>query len=121
VLADAVLLDIVVTNLLDNAAIHGGPTAALEVGAVAAADGTIQLTVADGGPGVPLEALPTLFDRFRRVPRRTDGPRPGLGIGLSVVKGLIEAMGGSVAASSSALGGLAVTIALRAAPAGPDR
>ena len=121
VLADAVLVDIIVTNLLDNAAVHAGPDATVEISAEEAADGNVRLTVADGGPGVPSEALATLFDRFRRVPRRADGARRGLGIGLSVVKGLVEAMGGTVAATPSTLGGLAVTVTLRIAPVGPER
>ena len=75
----------------------------------------------DAGPGVPPEILGTLFERFRRVPPRTEGSRRGLGIGLSVVRGLVEAMAGQVSATASPLGGLAVTVRLRAAPRGPER
>lgn len=120
VLADAVLLDIVVTNLVENAVVHAGSAAAVEITAVDAGHDTVQLVVADGGPGVPTAALLTLFDRFRRVSHQKDGSRHGLGIGLSVVKGLVESMGGTATATHGALGGLAVTITLRAAPAGPD-
>ena len=49
--------------------------------------------------GVPREALPHLFDRFYRVPGSGSGARKGLGIGLSIVRGLVEAMGGTVAAT----------------------
>ncbi len=120
VLADAVLLDVVVTNLLDNVASHTPADATLSIVAAAEA-GTVRLVVEDAGPGVPPEILGTLFERFRRVPPRTEGSRRALGIGLSVVRGLAEAMAGQVSAAASPLGGLAVTVRLRAAPRGPER
>jgi hypothetical protein len=69
--------------------------------------------VDDAGPGVPATALPHLFERFYRAPRR-QGSRSegGSGIGLAVVRGLAEAMGGSVIARPSALGGLSVVVRL---------
>ncbi len=76
----------------------------------------VRLVVEDGGPGVPTEALGSLFERFRRGPATSDGSRRGLGIGLSVVRGLVEAMAGQVSAERSTLGGLAISIRLRHAP-----
>ena len=114
VLADAVLLDVVVTNLLDNISAHSAPDAAVSIRATEG-DGMVRLTVEDGGPGVPAEALGTLFERFRRGPTRSTGSRRGLGIGLSVVRGLVDAMAGQVSADRSPLGGLAVTVSLRRA------
>lgn len=119
VLADAVLLDIVVTNLLDNIVAHTPPTAPVEVTARLRDDGRVALVVADGGTGVRPDLLPTLFERFRRAGPGREGARRGLGIGLSVVRGLIEAMGGEVAAERSADGGLAISMTLRTAPAAP--
>jgi two-component system sensor histidine kinase KdpD len=120
VLTDAVLLDIVVTNLVDNAARHAPAPAPVLITARPTADGRLELVVEDGGPGVPATTLPRLFDRFDRGERSRPDGRHGLGIGLSVVKGLTEAMGGTVAAAPSALGGLAVTVALRQAPVPED-
>ena len=77
----------------------------------------MELTIEDNGRGVPVNALPHLFEKFYRVPREGEGSRRGMGIGLSVVKGLIEAMGGSVAARSGSWGGLAVDLRLPVAPA----
>ncbi|HEX6867358.1 MAG TPA: ATP-binding protein [Candidatus Limnocylindrales bacterium] len=118
VLVDAVLLDIVVTNLVDNAARHAPAPAPVEI--AMAADGTerLVLTVADGGPGVPAARLARLFERLDPLERGRADARAGgsIGIGLSVVKGLVEAMGGSVIARPSALGGLEVAVTLRAVP-----
>jgi two-component system sensor histidine kinase BaeS len=63
---------------------------------------------------VPDSALETIFERFSRVDRSEDRSRGGFGLGLAVVRGLVEAMGGSVEAARSELGGLAVTVTLPA-------
>ena len=108
VLVDEVFLGQVLANLIDNAAKYAGPTPRSRVSARASTDpDRVRLTVEDGGPGVPAEALPRLFEKFYRVPRQGEGSRRGTGIGLAVVRGLVEAMGGPVAARPSALGGLA--------------
>ena len=120
VLADAVLLDVVVTNLLDNVSAHSARDAAVSIRA-SEDDAMVRLTVEDSGPGVPAEALGSLFDRFRRGPTTAPSARRGLGIGLSVVRGLVEAMSGHVTAERSPLGGLAVTVRLRPAPTDPER
>jgi K+-sensing histidine kinase KdpD len=58
--------------------------------------------------------MPHIFERFYRAPRRQGSPSEGgSGIGLAVVKGLAEAMGGSVLARPSALGGLEVVVRLQ--------
>ena len=106
VAADAVLLDAVISNLVENAARHAPPPAAVAI-AARPHDGAIELSVDDAGPGVPAEDLDRLFDKFFRLDRAGGGSRRGMGIGLTVVRGLTEAMGGRVAAESSPLGGLA--------------
>jgi two-component system sensor histidine kinase KdpD len=123
VLADAVLFDIVLTNLLDNIVSHTPEDAPVVItaGTQAGAGAGIALAVEDGGRGVPPEQLAAMFERFRRAAPRPEGSRRGLGIGLSVVRGLVEAMGGQVAAAASRSGGLAITVTLRRAPTEPDR
>jgi two-component system sensor histidine kinase KdpD len=121
VLADAVLLDIVVTNLLDNVVAHTRADVPVAISAAANDDATVTLIVEDGGEGVPPEQISLLFERFRRASPRPEGSRRGLGIGLSVVRGLVEAMGGRVTAAPAAAGGLAISITLRQAPAAPER
>ena len=116
--ADANLFDEMLANLLENAARYA-PDAVTRVSANLVPDGRVRVRVEDAGPGVPTESLPRLFDKFYRVPRQGEGARRGIGIGLGVVKGLAEAMGGEVAASASPLGGLAVDIFLQPAPEPP--
>jgi two-component system sensor histidine kinase KdpD len=115
---DAVYLDEAVTNLLDNAARHadGAP---VRIVALASDPERVRLTIEDGGPGVPAADVDHIFERFYRVRRPGEGSRRGLGIGLSVVKGLVQAMGGTVRAEASALGGLAVALDLPAVAAPP--
>jgi len=112
---DPVLLDEAFTNLVENAVKHTPPATLIKVSARPEADGRIRLTVEDSGPGVPPDALPRIFDKFYRVPGRDRGSRSGTGIGLAVVRGLVETMGGRVTARASELGGLAVDLDLPAA------
>jgi two-component system sensor histidine kinase KdpD len=109
---DAIFVDQIVTNLLENAARYAAGQR-IRVTAACPSDGRVELVVEDAGPGVPGPALAHLFERFYRGPRRmgsrTEG---GSGIGLTVVRGLAEAMGGSAEARASALGGLAVAVTL---------
>ncbi len=91
----------VLGNLLDNALRHTPPggevVVRLEFGAQR---DEVRVTVRDTGPGIPEEHLPNIFERFYRADRartRTDG---GSGIGLAVVKQLVEAHGGRVWAES---------------------
>jgi two-component system sensor histidine kinase KdpD len=109
VLADAVLLDQVLSNLIENALRHGAAPVRV---AAAESDGQVLVTVEDGGAGVPPEALPQLFDKFYRVPGGSQRRSRGVGLGLTVARGLVDAMGGSIDAGPSALGGLAVKIRL---------
>jgi signal transduction histidine kinase len=75
----------------------------------------VEVLIEDDGAGVPTSALPRLFEKFYRVPGAQPS-RSAMGIGLTVVAGLARAMGGDVEARPSELGGLAVAVALRAAP-----
>ena len=118
--ADATLLSQALTNLLENAARHALPGAPIAIHASSRPGrGAVALVVEDGGPGVPPDALPHLFERFYRAPNATvAGARRGFGLGLTVVEGLVAAMGGAVRADHSPLGGLAITLEL---PADPGR
>jgi two-component system, OmpR family, sensor histidine kinase KdpD len=108
---DAIFVDQILTNLLENAAKHAaGKQISVSAKAVG---GQVWAIVGDAGPGVSVAVMPHLFERFYRAPRR-QGSRAdgGSGIGLAVVKGLTEAMGGSVLARPSPMGGLEIIVRL---------
>jgi two-component system sensor histidine kinase KdpD len=105
---DFVLTQQALSNLLSNAARHTPPGTAVEV-AAAVRDNSLLLTVADHGPGVPPDILPRIFDRFFRAPGAATG---GTGLGLSLVRGFVEAQGGSVTAENAPGGGLVCAIRL---------
>jgi two-component system sensor histidine kinase KdpD len=115
---DAVLLDTIVSNLVENAARYAPAPAPLQISAVTDRE-RIRLVVEDGGSGVPARSVGRLFEKFFRVDRSDTGSRRGLGIGLAVVRGLAEGMGGSVEASPSPLGGLRIVVELPVAAAPP--
>jgi two-component system sensor histidine kinase KdpD len=119
VVVDPVLVSQVLDNLLENVVRHTPDDAPVRI--LASADtGSVTVRVEDGGPGVPPEAMPHIFDKFYRVPSRRGSARQGTGLGLAVVKGMAEAVGGSVGAARSELGGLAVDLRLPIDAKGPD-
>ncbi len=105
---DFLLMEQVLVNLLLNAALHTPPGAGIKISA-AVAPKELVLRVADAGPGIPAEALPQLFGKFYRAP---GAPAGGSGLGLSIVKGFVEAHGGRVSAANRPSGGAEFTIIL---------
>jgi PAS domain S-box-containing protein len=94
-----------VINLLDNAARHAGPGGTVTVEAQAdRAAGQALFTVFDNGAGIAPELLPRLFEPFEQAAQGPERARGGLGLGLAVVKGLVEAHGGTIAAASAGPG-----------------
>ena len=116
---DQTFLSQALANVLDNAATHSAPDARILVSADADGD-HVEIRVEDSGPGVAPDVLPHLFERFYRAPARSKASRRGVGLGLTVVRGLIEAMGGTVGAAPSGLGGLAITVRVPAARTAPE-
>ena len=100
---DAVRLAQILTNLLDNASKYTQDGGEIELSAVVDAN-TLVMTVSDNGIGITTEALPTVFDPFVQDPHATGFNGDGLGIGLTVVRELVEAHGGKVVASSGGNG-----------------
>ncbi len=108
VLADAGLLERVLANLVSNAVRHA-PGSTVFIRATESG-GETTITVADNGPGVTRAARQTMFDAFQRL-GDTDNSA-GVGLGLSVVRGFVEAMGGHVRALDTPGGGLTVAVQL---------
>jgi diguanylate cyclase (GGDEF)-like protein len=100
---DAVRLTQVLTNLLDNASKYTPEGGDITL-AVTAADGCVTLTLTDSGIGITAEALPNVFEPFVQDAQAVGYSHMGLGIGLTVVRELVEAHGGSVAAHSDGSG-----------------
>jgi len=101
--ADPLRLAQVISNLLTNAAKYSDDRGRIALGAKV--DGPrLVVTVSDDGIGIPAEALPTLFEMFAQVEGTAERSAGGLGIGLSLVKGLVELHGGTVTAQSSGHG-----------------
>jgi PAS domain S-box-containing protein len=95
----------VVGNLLNNAAKYTPRGGRVWLrGGEATQPGMLLIEVADTGIGIPPDMLEHVFDRFTQVQQHLDHAQGGLGIGLSVVKGLVEMHGGRVAAESAGAG-----------------
>jgi PAS domain S-box-containing protein len=117
---DTTRLEQVVVNLVSNAAKFSDPGGAIAV-AVTPERGDVVLRVADRGVGIAPEMLPRVFDLFAQADRSLDRPQGGLGIGLTVVKRLVELHGGSVEARSDGIGrGAEFVVRLPALVAPPE-
>jgi CheY-like chemotaxis protein len=100
---DPLRISQVLSNLLGNAAKYTPPGGRIELSARASAD-TLSLGVKDSGIGIPPEALAQIFEMFWQVRDDTAHPQGGLGIGLALVKSLVELHGGGVQARSEGVG-----------------
>ena len=88
-------------NLLENAWRYTPAGGEVEISATASAEG-VEISISNSGPGISAEDLPFIFERFFRADRSRSREQGGAGIGLSIVKELIEAHGGQVGAESAA-------------------
>jgi CheY-like chemotaxis protein len=82
-----------------------------------AAGSHAQVVVADNGPGIPGDFLPYVFDRFRQADSSATRHHGGLGLGLSIVRALVELHGGTVQAANANDGGAVFTVRLPRNPA----
>ncbi|RUR71357.1 DUF4118 domain-containing protein [Variovorax guangxiensis] len=107
---DAVLIERVLVNLLENATKYGAPP--IVVGA-RAEPGALVLTVRDHGPGLPAALLgheQKLFDKFTRG--EAESATPGVGLGLAICKAVVSAHGGEITAENARDGGAEFTVTL---------
>ncbi len=103
--SDRVKVKEIVQNLVDNALKHAGDAPVAVDATLAGGGETARITVRDGGPGIPPDVLPRLFEPFGGG----DGRR-GTGFGLYIVRRFAEALGGRVAAHTAAGEGTAVIV-----------
>ena len=109
--ADPHRLEQALQNLASNALRHTPPGGAVRLGAVRD-NGHVKLTVADNGVGIPAQHLPHVFDRFYKADQSRS--QAGSGLGLSIVKAIVERHGGSVSVRSDQGVGTVFTILLPA-------
>jgi two-component system sensor histidine kinase KdpD len=109
-MADGGLLERVLANLIDNA-LRYAPDSPVRVTAGQVGD-RVLIAVVDEGPGIPRGTEPQLFAPFQRLGDQDNNI--GVGLGLSVARGFIEAMGGTISATDTPGGGLTVEIDLAA-------
>src|SRR5205814_2025108 len=114
--ADASRLQQVIWNLLSNAIKFTPVGGRVHVNAVRMRD-RVEISVADTGEGIASDFLPYVFDRFRQADASTTRRHGGLGLGLSIVKQLVELHGGNVQVASQGLGrGATFTVSLPLQP-----
>lgn len=115
VMADAGLLERVLANLIDNA-LRYAPNCVVRVNAGRVGD-RVLINVIDEGPGIPHGTEEQIFAAFQRLGDQDN--TTGVGLGMSVARGFVEAMGGTITATDTPGGGLTVIVDL-AAPQGTD-
>jgi signal transduction histidine kinase len=104
-------LEIVWSNLIDNAIRHGRPDSEIKVIAERH-NGSVIVAVLDDGTGIPAADIPRMFDRFYRGDQSRSRESGGYGLGLAIAKAFVEGYGGSISASSLAPRGTRIGVEL---------
>ena len=102
--ADPTRLEQILCNLLNNAAKYTDPGGRISLVAERS-PGEVTIRVRDSGVGIEPEMLPKIFDLFTQIEDRRSRAQGGLGIGLSLVRSLVELHGGTISAQSEARAG----------------
>jgi two-component system sensor histidine kinase KdpD len=111
VIADSRRLGQVLINLILNASKFGAPNTCIDV-TISIRGGSVRVAVADRGPGVSSEQAPRLFEPYYRAPATAGLGKDGVGLGLSIVKSIVEAHNGQVGVESRRGGGARFWLAL---------
>jgi len=110
-LVDRDAVERILTNLVSNAVKYSPAGSEIRLVARAAGGASVEVSVEDEGEGIPEDALPRIFDLYYRVARRNSAAR-GLGLGLALVRSLVEANGGTIRVESSTGTGSRFTVSL---------
>lgn len=119
IVGDAHRLEQAVQNVASNAIRHTPDGGRVELRAARAGD-RVRIVVRDTGPGIPPEHLPHIFDRFYKADASRTGTASGSGLGLSIVRAIIERHGGAVTASNAPDGGAMFEMVLPTPPPCPS-
>ena len=101
----------ILRNLVENA-VNYAPEGGQVVVDAEGEPGAVVIRVSDNGPGIPIADLTRVFERFYRVDKSRSRAPGGTGIGLAIVKHLVELLGGQVTAGTQAQGGAVFTVRL---------
>jgi signal transduction histidine kinase len=107
---DPQLLERMITNLVDNAVRHNEPGGWIRL-RTGSKNAAVYLEIANSGPFVPDDVVPSLLEPFRRMDPRT-GVRDGVGLGLSIARSVVTAHRGTVTARSRPAGGLDISVVI---------
>ena len=107
---DPQLLERMIWNLVDNAVRHNEPGGWIRL-RTGSSDAAVYLEIANSGPFIPDDAVPLLFEPFRRMEART-GVRDGVGLGLSITRSVVTAHRATVTARSQPDGGLDISVVI---------
>lgn len=108
--ADLRRIEAVIVNLVENALKYSDGD--VDVSVRQPADGDVAIAVRDAGRGIAPEELDGLFQKFHRLPEAAEGDVPGTGLGLYIVRALVEAHGGTVDVASTVGRGSTFTVTL---------
>lgn len=89
-------LEILFRNLIDNAVKYGGSPPKVEIGVQDAGEARVVVTIADNGAGIPANQRRKIFGRFTRLGNELERKTPGTGLGLYLVRNVVNSMGGSI-------------------------
>lgn len=106
-------LEQVIVNLIDNAVKFNRPNGEVVVECAPLNAEFVQITVSDTGIGIPIDDLKRVFERFYRVDKSRSRSAGGTGLGLPIVKEVVERMGGTVGVESTLGKGSKFTVTLR--------
>jgi two-component system sensor histidine kinase KdpD len=107
---DAGIIEQIVSNLLHNAIHHNPVNTRIHIDVVCESDLCI-ITISDNGNGFPEHEIPLVFNKFYRLPENKSG---GSGLGLSIVKGFVESLNGTIRLENNKTGGARFTIRIPA-------
>jgi two-component system sensor histidine kinase BaeS len=97
---DPIRLTQALGNLIENAIKYAGSNGWVRVDVGPPLFGSYELAVTDSGPGIPLDVLPRVFERYFRVEGRASGGPGGMGLGLAIARAIVLAHGGALTAES---------------------
>ncbi len=114
--ADPDDLQLIWTNLLENAVRYGAEGSSVEIAISQPAANQVQIAFSDQGAGIPPEDLPHIFERFYRGDPSRTRATGGFGLGLAIVKAMTEAYGGTISAESTVGKGTKMSVLLPVSP-----